>query len=643
MERRAKRQLTGWNSEDGLWQPGVCLWVRCWWAPDRIVALCDMGRTYHLADEVEIQRLLEMQMLLYVGEGDSREVDAVAGWLPDSTQWLSGMTLYRQRRGSHIKLAVTSLRQLQISTCQSGHQGRFSPSASSWTHARHYLHYLEELARTASRLTSLALIFSNIAVTMTTSMVPFWRNAKRNFRLAMQSLGAQVPASASSRIPGIPVERLWKLMKKPLVPRCTDGSLRQCHTAGRFVSTFEACRCEQLPLSCGDGFVSGAWQTRCNRCNQRISWKDEQTYFDVLQHLKKLVGYLKHTGNVGVKLTYSMPGQGKYKTSAEKTWILETYSDADWAGNRVHRKSTPCGIHFLNGSFLYGNARTQKVVSLSSCESELHSIVSSRSDAIFLRRCLDFLLETAVLQVHYTDSSSARQLVSRQGCGKIRHLPGKVLRVQGKVHDGEVQMVQVRHFQNVVCLRWCVKLEWFKLKPWSLWENQKVQSWLNVQQLPETWASRAKTVMRMTMLMGLGPLGRRSPAMRLNSIEPVITSGLHSFSLHTFFHGWFLVQLRFGFGGSWTEGCITTSCNRPGSATGKPQWYPKARAQGRQWPACSSRPVLHRDWRDGGHGEYSSLWTGGGRGFVRHRDHETTKNLNAGARKNQLCDPHMRQ
>ena len=40
-----------------------------------------------------------MQVLLYVGEGDSREVDEVAGWLPDSTQWLSGMTLYRQRRG----------------------------------------------------------------------------------------------------------------------------------------------------------------------------------------------------------------------------------------------------------------------------------------------------------------------------------------------------------------------------------------------------------------------------------------------------------------------------------------------------------------------------------------------------------------
>ena len=167
-----------------------------------------------------------------------------------------------------------------------------------------------------------------------------------------------------------------------------------------------------------------------------------------LQHLKKLVGYLKHTGNVGVKLSYPMPGQGKYKTSTEKMWILETYSDADWAGNRARRKSTSCGIHYLNGKFLYGSSRTQKVVSLSSCESELHSMVSAMSDAIFVRRCLEFLLETLVLQVHYTDGSSSRQLVSRQGCGKIRHLSGKLLWVQGKIHEGEVQICQIPTILN---------------------------------------------------------------------------------------------------------------------------------------------------------------------------------------------------
>ena len=60
---------------------------------------------------------------------------------------------------------------------------------------------------------------------------------------------------------------------------------------------------------------------------------------------------MKQAENVGVKLTYPIPGQGRHRTSAEKTWILETYSDEDSAGNRVHRKSTSCAIHFLNGTF----------------------------------------------------------------------------------------------------------------------------------------------------------------------------------------------------------------------------------------------------------------------------------------------------
>ena len=66
------------------------------------------------------------------------------------------------------------------------------------------------------------------------------------------------------------------------------------------------------------------------------------------------------------------------------------------------------------------------MVSLSSCESELHSIVSAMSDAIFVRRCIEFVLQTTIMQVHYTDSSSARQLVNRQGVGKIHTDPHDV-------------------------------------------------------------------------------------------------------------------------------------------------------------------------------------------------------------------------
>ena len=137
------------------------------------------------------------------------------------------------------------------------------------------------------------------------------------------------------------------------------------------------------------------------------------------------------------------------KIRKEAQWVIETFSDADWAANRGHRRSTSCGVHFLNGNYLYPSSRTQKVISSSSSESELQSIVSSMCDCLFIRRCLEFILGAKLLQVHFTDSSSARQLVSRQGVGKVRHLAGKMLWVQTKVREGEVMLSQIPTSFNI--------------------------------------------------------------------------------------------------------------------------------------------------------------------------------------------------
>ena len=81
-----------------------------------------------------------------------------------------------------------------------------------------------------------------------------------------------------------------------------------------------------------------------------------------LQRLRKLVGYLKTNPDVPIA------GQGKWKAS-DRHWILESFRDSDWSSNQVHRRSTSSGVHLLNGAFLFGSSRTQRVVSLSSCES----------------------------------------------------------------------------------------------------------------------------------------------------------------------------------------------------------------------------------------------------------------------------------
>ena len=112
-------------------------------------------------------------------------------------------------------------------------------------------------------------------------------------------------------------------------------------------------------------------------------------------------------------------------------------------------KQSPSQIHKLWSSSPQWMPFICIIKDTSSCESELYSIVSTMGDAIFIRRCLEFILRVDISQVHFTDSSSARQLCNRQGVGKIRHLSGKVLWVQSQVQSGEVEMVQMPTAYNV--------------------------------------------------------------------------------------------------------------------------------------------------------------------------------------------------
>ena len=98
---------------------------------------------------------------------------------------------------------------------------------------------------------------------------------------------------------------------------------------------------------------------------------------------------------------------------------------------------------------MYAGSRGQKLISLSSCKSELHSLISRACDSLFIKACAVFVLDDQLEHIVYTDSSSARQLACRQGSGKVRHLSGKLLWIQGKTADGSFQLRQVRAACNI--------------------------------------------------------------------------------------------------------------------------------------------------------------------------------------------------
>eukprot|EP00435_Cladocopium_sp_Y103_P024601 s2953_g6.t1 len=251
---------------------------------------------------------------------------------------------------------------------------------------------------------------------------------------------------------------------------------------------------------------------------KEVSSKMSKPTLTGLSPLRKLIGYLKRTGDLGVLLKCPEAGRGKWRASLQKFWILESYSDADWASNKVHRKSTSCGIHLLKGCFLFSASRTQRVISLSSCESELYSIVSTMSDAIFIRRCLEFILNVTICQVHFTDSSSARQLCNRQGVGKIRHLSGKVLWVQAKVQNEEVEMVQMPAAFNVAdigtkslskkrLLALTSELGMVEAESGHPVGQEEFEEMRSNHTNSRDVSKLAKTILKLTTVLGLGPTG----------------------------------------------------------------------------------------------------------------------------------------
>ena len=91
---------------------------------------------------------------------------------------------------------------------------------------------------------------------------------------------------------------------------------------------------------------------------KKVSQKMSSPTVGAVQRLRKVIGYLRNTGDFAGALEKPIAGHGRCKSTGEKVWILESFSDADWSSNRVHRLSTSCGIHLLNGQVVYGSSRS---------------------------------------------------------------------------------------------------------------------------------------------------------------------------------------------------------------------------------------------------------------------------------------------
>ena len=98
------------------------------------------------------------------------------------------------------------------------------------------------------------------------------------------------------------------------------------------------------------------------------------------------------------------------------------YSDADWAGDPVTRKSTSCTLCHVDQFLLTSECRGQETVALSSGESEMYALGALSAELIFAQAVLKEVGLSFLIHAR-ADSSTARAVAAKQAASrKMKHV-----------------------------------------------------------------------------------------------------------------------------------------------------------------------------------------------------------------------------
>ena len=101
--------------------------------------------------------------------------------------------------------------------------------------------------------------------------------------------------------------------------------------------------------------------------------------------------------------------------------VVDIYSDANWAGCHVSRKSTSGGAILIGDCCIRSYSKTQSTIAQSSAESELLGVVRAATEALGIIALAKDLGIYSKAQLH-VDASAAIGILERKGVGRVRHL-----------------------------------------------------------------------------------------------------------------------------------------------------------------------------------------------------------------------------
>ena len=118
---------------------------------------------------------------------------------------------------------------------------------------------------------------------------------------------------------------------------------------------------------------------------------------------------------------------------------LETFSDADYAGDKLTRKSTSGTLTKIAGAAVMWQSQKQQTVALSTTEAEYVSAATAAKDIIWIYRLLTELVLNFKKNVLYVDNMSAiKLLMNPEFHQRTKHIDVKYHFVRDLVEDDKI-------------------------------------------------------------------------------------------------------------------------------------------------------------------------------------------------------------
>lgn len=140
----------------------------------------------------------------------------------------------------------------------------------------------------------------------------------------------------------------------------------------------------------------------------------------------------------------------KLKLSSEQSKLFG-YSDSNFAGNRVDRKSNSGFIFYLNGGVIHWASRKQDSVSLSSTESEYISLSEAGKEAKYLRMLLNELgeLQEEATLIYGDNQSALKMLHFEKTSVYTKHIDTRYHFIRELVQKEEIKAEFVGTDENI--------------------------------------------------------------------------------------------------------------------------------------------------------------------------------------------------